>query len=248
MADADAFHGDEAVAPGIVLTAELDACAVGADASDAFTVETCLAFWTNDRTIDAPLVGVATVGRAEIAVVAANRRPRANATGAGIWPGARVTVIAAKAIFDRAGETFAASRITGADVALIVESRAIDRGSDALARRVAGVRLSAGVTIVARNARLRNRDAGARITGANVALIGQPAALRIEAAIGVDKVAMIGNMLVQRVRADRDDVVRIRSGTSEMANGDVILGRSSRDEGGQRRDRASQHTASARRH
>jgi len=210
MADSGALHGDEAVAPSIVLTTELNARAVGADASDAFTIETGLALWTNDWSVDATQAAIATVVGAGIAVVAAYRCPRANTTGAYLGAGTGVAIVTGSALVGWTGIARSISRIAETHVARVILFRAVDRTAHACAGGIAGVRFGAQIAVIAGNARLRNGNAGSGIAGADVALVGERAALGIEAAIVVDEIAMIGDMLVQRAGADGDDVIRVR--------------------------------------
>jgi hypothetical protein len=108
---------------------------------------------------------------------------------------------------------------------LVVERRAVDWRTDACASGIAGVRSGAKIAVIAGHSRLGNGHTGSGVAGADIALVGQRSAFGIEAAVGVDEVAMVGDMLVQRVRTDGDDVVRIRRRAGEMANGDFICRR-----------------------
>ncbi len=135
MADSGALHGDEAVAPSIVLTTELNARAVGADASDAFTIETGLALWTNDWSVDATQAAIATVVGAGIAVVAAYRCPRANTTGAYVGAGTGVAIVTGSALVGWTGIARSISRIAETHVARVILFRAVDSDCPRMRRR-----------------------------------------------------------------------------------------------------------------
>jgi hypothetical protein len=141
----------------------------------------------------------------------------------------------------------AISRIAGADIAGVVEFRTVDSCAGTATVGLANIAFGTEVAIVAGIANLRDRYAGPRVAHADIALVGEISALRIEAAVGIDEVAMVGDVLVQRIRADGNDVVRIRGRTSEMADGYFAL-RPSGNHGGQRRDRPSQDSPTGRLH
>lgn len=246
MADANTFDGDEAVACFIIFASELDVRAVGADASNAFPSETCLSFWANDWLMATASGGIATIGRTEISVIAANPRSGANAAGARVGAGAGVAVVALAALVGRVGKARSVGWVAGSHVTGVIQTRAVDRGAHTVASGVAGVPGGAETAIIAGNALLRNRNAGPGITCADIALVGQVTAFGVQAAIGVDEIAMVGDMLVQRVGADGDDFVGIRRRAGEMADGHFVLRhRRSSSERGERGQRAFQHSAAA---
>jgi hypothetical protein len=66
--------------------------------------------------------------------------------------------------------------------------------------------------------------------------------LAVEATVGVDEIAVVGDMLIERICADRDDVVGIGRGAGEVADGDFVLrGAAVQDQGSDRRHATGKH-------
>lgn len=220
MAVAGPFDGDEAVARTVILASEDNVRAICSGASHTFAVDARLPLRTDHRLMNAAGGWIAAILGAWVAIIAVDFRPNAFATGTGIGTRTGVEIVAKSALVCRAGKARTVGRITSSQVACVIELRAVDYGTNTKTSGIAGISDRTPIAVIASVAGLRNGNARACRAGSDIALVGQLRAFAVEAAVAVDEVAMLSEMLLGRVRADGDDVVGIGRRAGEVANSD----------------------------